>query len=165
MSDNWSGVLRLGFTNVHPERLQNSLPKYACPDLTNLPGFWGKAVPEMLCQQDNLLYFYVNSSGDVRFGVNCEERECLFGGVDVKKPLYAIFDIYGNTTGIRILNDYRPNANDKVFVRPPSSPNNNHCPVVPQSVQCHRPVRTFTNVNKAIMIDQHQIQQPTSHIK
>lgn len=141
ISDNWSGVLRIGFTNTNPVMLQSMLPKYACPDLTNRPGFWGKALPEMLCQQDNLLYFYVTSSGDVRFGVNCEERECLFSGVDTKKPLYAIFDIYGNTTGIRLLNNYRPNPNDRIFMNSRQSNG--------QNVQQNRSIR-----NRPIIIEQ-----------
>ncbi|CAG7785866.1 unnamed protein product, partial [Allacma fusca] len=31
VSNNWSGVVRFGFTNQDPTSLRNSLPKYVCP--------------------------------------------------------------------------------------------------------------------------------------
>ena len=37
VSANWNGVLRFGVTSYDPEDIQiESLPRYVCPDLTNL---------------------------------------------------------------------------------------------------------------------------------
>ena len=49
---NWSGVMRLGVTCHDPAHLSEiSLPRYACPDLTNQPGYWAKAILEPHCVQ------------------------------------------------------------------------------------------------------------------
>ena len=40
-----------------------SLPRFACPDLTYRPGFWAKALPDELAIQNNILSFYVNKNG------------------------------------------------------------------------------------------------------
>nr|KAG5700647.1 hypothetical protein BaRGS_015477 [Batillaria attramentaria] len=41
----WSGVLRFGFTSIDPATVRGAdLPRYACPDLTNKPGNWAKAL-------------------------------------------------------------------------------------------------------------------------
>ena len=35
-----------------------SLPKYACPDLTGKPGFWAKALAEKYAESNALIHFY-----------------------------------------------------------------------------------------------------------
>lgn len=35
-SDNWSGVIRFGYTSHDPATLKDRLPKYACPGLYKL---------------------------------------------------------------------------------------------------------------------------------
>lgn len=102
MSENWSGVIRFGFTNNDPNSL-GTLPKYACPDLTNKPGYWAKALNERYCERDNILFYYVTAAGDVYFGVNGEEKGVFITGVDTGKPMWTIIDIYGNCTAIEFL--------------------------------------------------------------
>jgi len=70
ISNNWNGGIRFGFTSNDPATLEGALPKYACPDLTNRPGFWAKALHEQYCEKDNILYYYVNNAGDVIYGIN-----------------------------------------------------------------------------------------------
>jgi len=103
VSNNWSGVLRFGLTSTDPSTLRNSLPKYACPDLTNKPGYWAKALAERFSERGTILFFYVTSTGDVHFGINGEEKGIFFSGVDTRTPVWGLFDIYGNSTGIEIL--------------------------------------------------------------
>jgi protein neuralized len=98
ISNNWSGVIRFGFTCMDPSSLEGTLPKYACPDLTNKPGFWGKALHERFCQRDNVLFYYVTSSGEVHYGVNGEEKGLFITDVDTRGPLWSMIDIYGNST-------------------------------------------------------------------
>ncbi|CAA9997552.1 unnamed protein product [Nesidiocoris tenuis] len=111
VSDNWSGVLRFGFTVYDPVALRGGLPKYACPDLTNKPGYWAKALAERLCEKDAILYYYVNSAGDVHFGVNGEDKGVFFSGVDTRGQLWAMLDIYGNSTAVEFL-DPRSHLNN-----------------------------------------------------
>ncbi|CAB3232260.1 unnamed protein product [Arctia plantaginis] len=108
ISNSWSGVIRFGFTNHDPAALAHSLPKYACPDLTNKPGNWAKALGERFCEKDNILYYYVNSSGDVHFGVNGEDKGLFFSGVDTRSPLWALVDVYGNCTAVQFADPRAP---------------------------------------------------------
>lgn len=108
ISSNWSGVLRFGFTTHEPNNLVHSLPKYACPDLTNKPGNWAKALGERFCEKDNVLFYYVNAAGDVHFGVNGEEKGMFFTGVDTRYPMWSLIDIYGNCTAIQFIDPRLP---------------------------------------------------------
>ena len=103
ISNNWNGGIRFGFTSNDPSTLEGSLPKYACPDLTNRPGFWAKALHEQYCEKDNVLYYYVNSAGDVIYGINNEEKGVILSGIDTRGLLWTVIDIYGNCTAIEFL--------------------------------------------------------------
>ncbi|GBP55238.1 Protein neuralized [Eumeta japonica] len=109
ISNNWSGVLRFGFTTHDPATMAHGLPKYACPDLTNKPGYWAKALGERFCEKDNLLHYYVNSAGDVHFGINGEEKGIFFTGVDTRNPIWALVDVYGNCTAVQFADPRAPN--------------------------------------------------------
>ncbi|OWR47426.1 putative neuralized [Danaus plexippus plexippus] len=108
ISNSWSGVIRFGFTGHDPATLAHALPKYACPDLTNKPGNWAKALGERFCEKDNVLYYYVNSAGDVLFGVNGEDKGLFFSGVDTRSPLWALIDVYGNCTAVQFADPRAP---------------------------------------------------------
>lgn len=103
ISNNWSGVIRFGFTCIDPTTLAGTLPKYACPDLTNKPGFWGKALHERFCQRNVVLFYYVTSSGEVHYGINGEEKGLFITDVDTRGPLWSMIDIYGNSTAVEYL--------------------------------------------------------------
>lgn len=109
ISSNWSGVIRFGFTYNDPVTFndsatsRNTLPKYACPDLTNRPGFWAKALNERYCERDNILFYYFTSSGDVHFGINGEEKGIFFTIPPPREPLWALVDVYGNCSAIEFL--------------------------------------------------------------
>lgn len=103
ISNNWSGVIRFGFTCMDPASLEGSLPKYACPDLTNKPGFWGKALHERFCQRDNVLFYYVTANGEVHYGINGEEKGLFITDVDTRGPLWSMIDIYGNSTACEFI--------------------------------------------------------------
>lgn len=111
LSIRWSGVLRVGFTSHNPQSLQ-SLPKYACPDLTCKPGYWAKALTERYAESNALIYYYYTANGDVYFGVNGYEKGLFFSGIDTRHPLWCLIDLYGNCTAVelvdmrRILNNY-----------------------------------------------------------
>ncbi|KAL0803425.1 hypothetical protein ABMA28_017273 [Loxostege sticticalis] len=108
ISNSWSGVIRFGFTSHDPATLSHSLPKYACPDLTNKPGNWAKALGERFCEKDNILHYYVNSAGDVHFGINGEDKGLFFSGVDTRNPLWALVDVYGNCTAVQFADPRAP---------------------------------------------------------
>ena len=77
-----------------------------CPpraDLTNKPGYWAKALAERLAVEGELLAFWATSSGDVHFSLNGEEKGVFFSGVDTRGPLWALVDIYGNSTAVQLV--------------------------------------------------------------
>lgn len=123
ISNNWSGVIRFGFTYNDPTGLRYGLPKYACPDLTNKPGYWAKALPERFCSQSTVLFYYVTSTGDVHFGINGEEKGIFFSGVETRGPLWTLIDVYGNSTAIEFL-DIRHQLNNS---RRNIATSNNNC--------------------------------------
>ncbi|XP_018321350.1 protein neuralized isoform X2 [Agrilus planipennis] len=111
ISNNWSGVIRFGFTSNDPSTLRFGLPKYACPDLTNKPGYWAKALAERFCSQNTVLFYYVTAAGDVHFGINGEEKGIFFSGVETRGPIWALIDVYGNSTAIEFV-DIRHQLNN-----------------------------------------------------
>ncbi|XP_011497632.1 PREDICTED: LOW QUALITY PROTEIN: protein neuralized [Ceratosolen solmsi marchali] len=112
ISDNWSGVVRFGFTSNDPVNVRNGLPRYACPDLTNKPGYWAKALAERFAGRNTVLFYYVTSAGDVHFGVNGEEKGVFFNGVETRNPLWAVIDVYGNSTAIEFVDPNRQRFNN-----------------------------------------------------
>lgn len=104
MSSSWSGVLRFGFTSTDPGSTRGpDLPRYACPDMTNKPGNWAKALGERYSAINNVLHFWYNRNGDVMYGINGEDIGIFFTGVAINTPLWALMDIYGNTIEIEFI--------------------------------------------------------------
>lgn len=106
-------MIRFGFTSNDPYNLRTELPRYACPDLTNKPGYWAKALAERFAERDSVLFYYVTSAGDVHFGVNGEEKGVFFSGVETRGNLWAIIDVYGNSTAIEFVDPHRQHFNNR----------------------------------------------------
>lgn len=122
-------MIRFGFTYNDPTSLRYGLPKYACPDLTNKPGYWAKALPERFCSQGTILYYFVTSSGDVHFGINGEEKGIFFSSVETRGPLWCLIDVYGNSTAIEFV-DIRHQLNN--------SSRHGNCDIAPRNVPVER---------------------------
>lgn len=107
VSTSWSGAIRFGFMSHDPATMyRETLPRYACPDLTNCPGYWAKALPERLARHGSVLLFYVTLAGDVMFGINGEDKGVFFSGINTRVPLWALLDIYGNTVAVEFVGMY-----------------------------------------------------------
>nr|CAG4647769.1 EOG090X03H5 [Moina brachiata] len=102
-STSWNGVLRIGFTSVNPASFSGALPKYACPDLTSRPGFWGKALPERYVHVGVVFAFHFTASGDVMLSVDGTDKGVFLSGLDARSPLWVMVDIYGNTTAVQFI--------------------------------------------------------------
>ena len=128
LSDRWNGVLRVGFSAHDPATLRTPLPKYACPDLTSKDGFWAKALSERcVTTVDTKVHYYVAANGDVHCGFNGTDLGVFFSGVDTRRPLWAMIDLYGNCTSIEFV-DMRRGLNN--FCR--QSPQEPSTPPTPQ---------------------------------
>ncbi|XP_077368688.1 E3 ubiquitin-protein ligase NEURL3-like [Festucalex cinctus] len=102
-SPSWHGAMRVGFTTVSPDSRSLPLPRSAIPDLTETPGHWAAPVQEEFCKAGSELEFWVSSSGSlyVSYQRGCTRE--LLSGVDVKRPLWAMIDVYGQTSSILLL--------------------------------------------------------------
>jgi len=121
-SESWSGSIRFGFSAVDPRQLAGNLPKYACPDLTNKSGFWAKALSEKFSDKDSVMYYYVTNSGDVVFGVNGEDKGVFFSGVDTRRQLWGMVDVYGNSNVIELVDPRRTLNNIRAQTSGPRTP-------------------------------------------
>ena len=88
------------------------LPKYAYPDLTNEEGCWAASMPDKAIKEQDVIFFYTDSFGDLHYGVNAKYEGILLSGVNVRmnqqtQPLWAIIDVYGNTLSIELSNALR----------------------------------------------------------
>ena len=140
-AESWSGSIRFGFSTLDPRLLAGNLPKYACPDLTNKSGFWAKALSEKFAEKDSVMYYYVSSGGDVIFGVNGEDKGVFFSGVDTRKQLWGLVDVYGNSHVIELVDPRRTLNNIRTAQAVPRSPapaRQHHQPAPPPPEQ---PVR------------------------
>lgn len=100
---NWNGALRLGFTNVPPQNRSLPLPSLVIPDLTEGYGHWAAPMPDACCRPGSELEFWVTSSGKVYVTIDNRIKHKLLKGVDVTRPLWAMIDIYGQTSSIYLL--------------------------------------------------------------
>lgn len=75
-------------------------------------GYWAGALGnECLLKENDVFYFFYNFEGEVHYGVNHKWMGKFLEGVDVygerappsMQPLWAVFDVYGNTLEIELL--------------------------------------------------------------
>ena len=120
----------MGFTSHNPLSIQ-TLPKYACPDLTGKPGYWAKALTERYAESNALIHYYFTPNGDVHFGVNGRDKGVFFSGVDTRQPLWCLIDLYGNCTALEMV-DMRRSLNN--FARSEDTPEADNV-IIEESVQ------------------------------
>ncbi|KAG8574679.1 hypothetical protein GDO81_009267, partial [Engystomops pustulosus] len=100
----WHGALRLGFTSKNPNNI-DSLPPFACPNLTDKPDFWAIGIPEEMCIEGEEICFWMNGKGQALFKKKEHYKpKVLFSGMPRRTPLWAMVDIYGQTKALQILN-------------------------------------------------------------
>ena len=100
----WSGALRVGVTSHDPAKTgAKDLPKYVVPDLTKKDGYWVRPISEVLAGDGAQLIFYVSLAGHLQFFVNNEHKGALFAGLPTDRPLWILFDLYGNTRAARCI--------------------------------------------------------------
>ncbi len=109
-------VLILGFTQVDPNTIrQDDLPKSALPNLSPSNKFsYVKRLYETLTKQLCIIFYYnpeyvikkfsikhsfiIISFSGAYFILDGQEQD-ICKNIDIKKPLWAVIDIYGNVKG------------------------------------------------------------------
>ena len=100
----WSGALRIGVTTQDPALLSpDDIPNYACPDLTNKEGYWARALSENYADTGNRITVYVDEQGQMHYFVNNEHKGLFLNHLPTIKPLWMLFDIYGNTKSAKFV--------------------------------------------------------------
>lgn len=105
VSDSWSGSLRFGFCNVNPNSIKNKLPRYMCPNLTNIHGFYARALQDEETKIGTVLTFWLNEYGQIMYKINGVTKG-IFLQVDrhhVNIPMWGMFDVYGLVTSIKLV--------------------------------------------------------------
>ncbi|KAF4109731.1 uncharacterized protein LOC131545879 [Onychostoma macrolepis] len=104
----WDGSLRVGFTNICPQR--NSLPPASIPDLRDTRGYCVVPVPEDLCRCGVQLQFCINYAGMVIVQeIGGEKYYLKAEGLNLNNPLWVFIDLYGSTSAVRLLRSRRGN--------------------------------------------------------
>lgn len=83
--------------------LTNNIFRFACPDLTSKGGYWAKALAERYSVEKSILHFYVNSAGEMYYGLNGVSKGLFLAGINTNLPMWVIVDIYGNSVGLEFL--------------------------------------------------------------
>lgn len=105
-TSSWDGALRLGFTNICPQR--NNIPPASIPNLRDTQGYCVVPVPEDLCRRGVELQFWMNYAGMVIVQEKGGEKYYLKAkGLNLNNPLWVFIDLYGNTSAVRLLGKYR----------------------------------------------------------
>jgi len=101
--DSYIGSLAFGLTNTDPGTFDASLLPEDSDLLLDRPEYWvvSKDVANSPAQGDELS-FTIKTDGSVEFMRN-NSIPSVFMHVDITQPLWAFWDIYGNTSRIRIL--------------------------------------------------------------
>ncbi|XP_059379502.1 neuralized-like protein 4 [Carassius carassius] len=102
----WDGALRVGFTNICPQR--NNLPAASIPDLRDAQGYCVVPVPEDLSRCGVQIQFWINYAGMVIVQEIGGEKYYLEAkGLNLNNPLWVFIDLYGSTSAVRLLRSRR----------------------------------------------------------
>ncbi|XP_021478751.2 E3 ubiquitin-protein ligase NEURL3-like [Oncorhynchus mykiss] len=110
----WNGALRLGFTSIPPSSCGPLFPPaMAIPDLTTTDRYWASPVPSSLNMPGAELRFWVTPKGVLVYEGPNRVRYLLLKGVDVRSPLWAIIDVYGQTRAVLLLGSKQKGCNTR----------------------------------------------------
>ncbi|XP_067268633.1 G2/M phase-specific E3 ubiquitin-protein ligase-like [Pseudorasbora parva] len=105
-NSSWDGALRVGFTNICPQR--TNIPPASIPDLRDAQGYCVVPVPEELCRRGVQLQIWMNYAGMVIIQERGGEKYYLKAkGLNLNNPLWVFIDLYGSTSAVRLLGSRR----------------------------------------------------------
>lgn len=104
----WVGAVRVGFTNVNPTR--GPLLPLAIPYLTELCGYWAMPVPHEYCLPGTTVSLWMDPTGKLCFKTSTGIFDCQQTDLDLTQPLWAIIDVYGQSTTVCLLRTVRRNS-------------------------------------------------------
>ena len=108
------GAFCFGFSNHNPDRIDpKSLPVAAIPDLTDKPGYWAQNVDNEEDVSEGTRFSYWCTGNTVECTINGKpwvprlepsdrNYNDLAKFVDVQKPMWPLFNVYGQTESVKI---------------------------------------------------------------
>ncbi|XP_018599565.2 E3 ubiquitin-protein ligase NEURL3 [Scleropages formosus] len=161
-TQHWHGALRVGFTAFKPTC--QPLPPFAIPDLTNKPGYWAGLVPTAHAFLGSELQFWVTSCGRLMLEVLGRTQICLQEGIDVTGPLWAMIDVYGQSSAVLLLGTVKKSifCIKKSCPTPPPPPVSpvDSCLCADQSSLCPAKLLEVQLVHLSVSYDSVQISDP-----
>ncbi|CAL8321610.1 unnamed protein product [Lota lota] len=155
----WHGALRVGFTARPPSMFARDTKLLIVNPDGPRAGLdcWARELPTSHSRPGAELCFWVNSRGVFMYkGPDHVKRE-LFDGVDVRQPLWAVVDVYGQTRAVRLLGSEKKKKRFfSLFSRklkscpvlpPPAPSDGDSCMCVDGGQQCrvpHQSSSTYT---------------------
>ena len=100
----WQGAVRVGFTNVCPTT--RPLPPLAIPDLTDRPGYCARPVPHSYCPPGTTITFWMTRKGHMGYKTSTGMCKNTKTDLDVTLPLWALIDVYGQSTTVLLLGEF-----------------------------------------------------------
>lgn len=99
-ADCWHGGLRVGFTYIDPATMEGRVPNTLVP--SNPKRFLVKTTPVESNIEGGVIYFYLSMSGNLVISSNGKKKK-LYGGLNTRAPLWAAIEVYGNCTGVQLV--------------------------------------------------------------
>ena len=103
-STEWMGAIRIGVTSHDPAKMPPAtLPRYVSPDLTRKDGYWAKGLDESYAKTGCQVTLSVTQTGQIVYYVNKHKCGVFLSRLPATAPLWLLFDLYGNTTAIKLV--------------------------------------------------------------
>ncbi|CAB3222529.1 unnamed protein product [Arctia plantaginis] len=98
LSSYWLGLITIGFTTNDPMSIADNLPTNVIDERDCADGFWAEHLDKKYYQESCRLHFYLNSSGNMCFGVNGVDKIEFFWNLETTTPVWALIDVFGYFT-------------------------------------------------------------------
>ncbi|CAB3232112.1 unnamed protein product [Arctia plantaginis] len=98
LSSYWLGLITIGFTTNDPMSIADNLPTNVISERDCADGFWAEHLDKKYYQESCRLHFYLNSSGNMCFGVNGVDKIEFFWNLETTTPVWALIDVFGYFT-------------------------------------------------------------------
>ncbi|XP_052771340.1 protein neuralized-like [Mya arenaria] len=100
----WLANMNVGISYVAPDDIPMQDLVLCDPNVSEVLNYTEVFVFKRFYSEDNVYRFRVDHHGNAYLTPNVTEDGIVFTGVDVKKPFWPIFNIYGDTKAIQLLN-------------------------------------------------------------
>jgi len=99
----WLANMNVGISYVSPDDIEPWDLVLCDPNITDSLNYTQVFVFERFYSDDNVYRFWVDHDGNAHLTPNVTDDGIVFSGVDVKKPFWPIFNVYGDTQAVQLV--------------------------------------------------------------